>query len=60
MSLTQIGAILLVLTVLVVFGNIWFNIVEVVLNKFKSLFVSNNNAQTWHEFPENTEKRKDK
>ena len=58
MTLIEIGAILLFLLVLVIFGNIWFNIVESVLDKFKSMFMSNNNAQKWHKFPDNKDKEK--
>lgn len=48
MTLGELGAILLVLTVLVVLGNLWFYLVEGLLDRVKRLFIRHREPPAWH------------
>ena len=54
--LKELGVILLIMIVLVIIGNIWFDIVDGILEKIKNLITGNNNKTVWHEFPGNKDK----
>ena len=56
MILKEVVAVLLILFIIVIFGNIWFSFIESILNKIKSLFKTN--TGTWHEFTEENKNRK--
>ncbi len=45
------GAFLLFLAVIFVFGNLWFHFVETILRWIKKLFIGHKNPPTWHRFP---------
>ena len=51
MPLGEIGAFLLFLAVIFVFGNLWFHFVETILRWIKKLFIGHKNPPTWHRFP---------
>lgn len=51
MSLGAIGAFLIVLIAVFVFGNLWFNIVESVLDKIKRILFRRKSPQIWHTLP---------
>ncbi len=59
MFLKNIGLILLVLIIIVIVGNIWFNIVESVINKIKGLFNLNKGSKKWYPLPEENKEKKD-
>ena len=51
----EIGAVILFLMAVCIFGHIWFCLVESVMEKIKSLFVSRKEPECWHPIlpPEN-------
>ena len=66
MPLGEMGAFLLFLAVIFVFGNLWFHFVETILRWIKKLFIhfvetilrwikklfiGHKNPPTWHRFP---------
>ena len=55
MPLGEIGAILLVLIVVFILGQIWFHFIESILDKIKSLFKSNKKTPEWHTLPDDWE-----
>ena len=58
MSLKEIGAILLFLLAIVIFGNLWFSFVESLLAKIKKLFSRRREPPAWHTLPSNEKERK--
>jgi len=48
MTLGELGAILLVLTVVVLLGNLWFHLVEGLLDRVKRLFTRHRDPPAWH------------
>ena len=51
MPLKEIGAIVLVLLVIVIVGNLWFHFVEGVLERIKGLFRGRREPPAWHPLP---------
>ncbi|MDR3729491.1 MAG: hypothetical protein Q3X94_06895 [Oscillospiraceae bacterium] len=51
MSLGAIGAFLIVLVAVFVFGNLWFHLVEWVLGRIKGLFTRRKDPPAWHPLP---------
>jgi hypothetical protein len=51
MPLGEMGAFLLFLAVIFVFGNLWFHFVETILRWIKKLFMGHKNPPMWHRFP---------
>lgn len=51
MPLMQIGAVLLALLVIVIAGNLWFHLVESVLERIKGLFQRKKEPPAWHPLP---------
>ena len=51
MPLAEIGTGLLILTGIVIFGNLWFHFVETILRWIKKLFMGHKNPPMWHRFP---------
>lgn len=49
----EIGMWLLILTVIFVFGQVWFHLVEGLLSKIKSLLSRSKEPPVWHTFEEN-------
>ena len=50
----EILKIIAVMIVIVIFANIWFNIVESLIEKIKEFF-RGNDTRKWHELPTNWE-----
>lgn len=59
MSLGALGAFLAVLVVVFVFGNLWFHLVESVLNRVKRLFTRHQDPPAWHSLPPEQEEQSD-
>ena len=56
----ELGAILLVLIAVIIVGNLWFHMVESLLERFKSLFSRRGDPPVWHPLaPEEEEKDND-
>lgn len=55
MSFGAIGAFLVVLLLVFVVGNLWFHLVEGVLERIKGLFRSHKEPPAWHSFPQEQE-----
>lgn len=51
MSLGTIGAFLVVLLLVFVVGNLWFHLVEGVLERIKGLFRGRKEPPAWHPLP---------
>ncbi|MBM6926474.1 hypothetical protein [Pseudoflavonifractor phocaeensis] len=51
MPLEKILACLLVLVVIVAVGNLWFHLVESLLEKVKGLFTRGKSPVSWHTLP---------
>ena len=58
MPLKQVGAILLILLLVVVCGNLWFHFVESILNRLKRLFIRPKDTP-WHPLPPEQEEKQD-
>ena len=52
MSFKEIGVIIIVMIIIVIWGNIWFSIVEGVIGKIKNIFKSDK-KDVWHSFSDN-------
>ena len=58
MFLREIGGILLLLIAVLLFGHLWFHLVEAVLNRIKGLFRRSQEPVAWHPLsPEEGDKR---
>lgn len=55
MSFREIGAILLFLVVVFIFGNLWFHFIEAILRRIKKLFTRHKKSPAWHPLPQNKE-----
>lgn len=55
MPLKEIGAFLLVLVAVFLFGNLWFHFVEAILRRIKSRFSRRRKPPAWHPFPSDEE-----
>ena len=51
MMFREIGAILILLTIVVAVGNLWFHFVESILDKIRSLLFSRQEPPAWHPLP---------
>lgn len=51
----ETGMWVLVLTVIFIFGQVWFHLVEGLLSKIKSLLGRNKKAPNWHTFDKTDE-----
>ncbi len=51
MPLKEIGAIVLVLLVIVIVGNLWFHFVESILERIRRLFRRKKEPPAWHPLP---------
>lgn len=60
MSLGSMGAFLLVLVVVFIVGNVWFHLVESLLDQIKSLFTRHRKPPAWHPLPPEPEDRDSK
>lgn len=55
MPLEEIGAFLLVLVAVLIFGNLWFQFVEAILSRIKKLFTRRKEPPVWHALPPDEE-----
>ena len=53
----EIVTIVLVLLVLVIFGNLWYSLVEGILKMIKGIFTSGKKPPVWHTLPNDEDKR---
>lgn len=58
MHFGEIGAILLFLLVVFIFGNLWFHFIETILKRIKKLFTHRQKPSVWHTLPTDEEDRK--
>ena len=58
MPLGEIGAFLLVLVAVFIFGNLWFHFIEAILCRIKKLFTRRKQPPAWHTLPSDKEERK--
>ena len=59
MPLAEIGTGLLILTGIVIFGNLWFHFVDSILERIKALFTRHKDPPAWHPFPTDPESHDD-
>lgn len=59
MSLEHIGAMILVLVVVFIVGNVWFHLVEALLSRIKSLLFRHKEPPAWHPLPPEQEEHDD-
>ncbi|MBS6799791.1 MAG: hypothetical protein KH297_07995 [Firmicutes bacterium] len=52
MTLGEIGAVSIFLLVIFIFGRIWFQLTESLLDKIKGLFSRRKEKPAWHTLPE--------
>lgn len=57
MALREIGAVLLALVAIFAVGQLWFHLVEAVLERIKNLFRGRKDPPTWHPLPPEGEDR---
>ena len=58
MPFGEMGALLLLLVAVFVFGNLWFHFVEAILNRIKRLFTRRKEPPARHTLPPDKEDRK--
>ena len=58
MPLGEIGAVLLVLVVIFIVGNLWFHLVESLLGCIKRILMGHQEPPAWHTLP--TEEKNDR
>lgn len=58
MPLGEIGAFLLFLAAVFIFGNLWFHFVEAILERIKKCFTRRRKPPVWHTLPPDEEDRK--
>ena len=59
MTLGEIGAFLLVLVIVFVLGQIWFHLVESVLERIRRRFFRSKEPPVWHPLSEDNDEKKD-
>ena len=55
MPFGEIGALLLFLVAVFIFGNLWFHMVEAILGQIKKRFTRRKKPPAWHPFPPDKE-----
>ena len=55
MPLGEIGAFLLVLVAVFIFGNLWFHLIEAILNRIKKRLTRRKQPPAWHTLPQDEE-----
>lgn len=58
MSFGEMGAFLLFLVAVFIFGNLWFHFIETILGWIKKLFIRRKKPPAWHTPPPEEEERK--
>ncbi len=51
MPIREIGAFLLILVIVFLFGNLWFHFIESMLRRIKKLFTRHKKPPAWHPLP---------
>ncbi|MBS5334376.1 MAG: hypothetical protein UC708_08375 [Anaerovoracaceae bacterium] len=51
MSIGATGAFLLFLVIVFIFGDLWFHLIEGILQKIKRIFTHHKESAAWHPFP---------
>ena len=59
MTLGGIGTFLLVLVIVFVLGQVWFHLVETVLEGIRRRFFRSKEPPAWHPLPEDNDEKKD-
>lgn len=60
MPFGEIGAFLLLLAAVFLFGNVWFHFVEALLGRIKKLFICGRKPSAWHTLPPDEEDRENR
>ncbi len=55
MPFGEIGAFLLFLAAVLIFGNLWFHLIEAILGQIKKLFTRRKEPPAWHTLPQDEE-----
>ena len=55
MPVAEIGTFLLALVAVVLFGNLWFHLIEAILGQIKKLFTRRKEPPAWHTLPQDEE-----
>ena len=55
MPFGEIGAFLLFLAAVLIFGNLWFHFIETILSRIKKLFTRRKEPPAWHTLPQDEE-----
>lgn len=58
MPFGEIGAILLFLLAVLIFGNLWFHFIETIWKQIKKLLTRRQKPSAWHTFPLDEEDKK--
>jgi hypothetical protein len=53
----EIGAFLLFLVAVFIFGNLWFHFIEAILRRIKKIFTHHKKPPAWHPLPPDKENR---
>lgn len=54
--LKELGGILVFLSIIVIFGNIWFHFIESILARIKKFLHQHEEPPAWHPLPKEDEK----
>ena len=55
MPVGEMGAFLLLLMIVFIFGNLWFHFIETILRRIKKLFTRYKKTSAWHPLPPDKE-----
>lgn len=55
MPIGEIGAFLLFLVIVFIFGNLWFHFIEAILRWIRKLFTHHKKNSAWHPLPPDKE-----
>lgn len=55
MPFGEIGTFLLFLAAVLIFGNLWFHLIEAILGQIKKLFTRRKEPPAWHTLPQDEE-----
>ena len=55
MPFGEIGTFLLFLAAVLIFGNLWFHLIEAILGQIKELFTRRKEPPAWHTLPQDEE-----
>lgn len=55
MPFGEIGAFLLFLAAVLIFGNLWFHFIEIILSRLKKIVTRRKEPPAWHTLPQDEE-----